>query len=101
MKTIIHPNNENCLTPRSLKGTEFVAYATKKEVPGKQSGGYCILSRLEDGKFGFINVNRTGTAPSFVTTSIEETVTKASKDRDVRVFATSEEMLTAIVNKSF
>ena len=25
----------------------------------------------------------------------------SSKDRDVRVFATSEEMLTAIVNKSF
>jgi hypothetical protein len=106
MKTIIHPSNENFVVPKALTGKEFVAYASKKERPDQKSS-YCILSRLEGGtkekpgKFGFINVNYTSTSASFVSDTIEETVTRASKSREVRVFDSMEEMFTAIINKAF
>lgn len=106
MKTIIHPKNDQFTTASALTGKEFIAYATKIERPGQKST-YCVLSRLEGGtkevpgKFGFINLGYTATSASFVCDTIEECVSRASKGRDVRVFDTMEEMLAAILNKSF
>lgn len=107
MKKVIRPDDKDYLLPSKLTGKEFVAYATKKENALTQQSTYCILSRLEGGdkekkgRFGFINLAYTSTSASFVSDTIEESVTRAAKSREVRVFDTMEEMLTAILNKAF
>ena len=100
MKQLITQGNDKFVFPEELKGREYIAYATKKEKPDQKST-YCILSRLENGKFGFINPFYTGTAPSFVDVSPSACCIKAAKKRKVCVFNTAEEMLTALLNKTF
>lgn len=107
MKTLVIPDKGNFVTPQGLTGKEFVVYASPKENSVTKQSSYCVLSRLEGGtrekpgRFGFININYTSTSASFVSDTIEESVMKAAKNRDVRVFDTLEEMLTAILNKTF
>ena len=112
MKKILKDDNKDFVKLDKLTGKEFAAYSTKvvhnKGVlaivtaePTPVITGYCVLSRLENGNFGFVNLSRVGTAPSFVGTSYEDSMAKCSKKREVCVFDSYEEMLTAILAKSF
>lgn len=101
MKKILREDNPDFIQLGALSGNEMAAYATRNKYRDNELTGYCILSRLENGNFGFINLTRVGTAPSFVGKNHAESIAKASKKRDVLVFENYEEMLTKILNKEF
>ncbi len=99
MKRIISQTN-NTITVNELTGKELVAYKSKD---GKKFG---YLSRLNSNgqpdSFGFISLYDTGRPPSFISNSALKSIQIAiDAQRDVRMFATTEEMLDAIRNQTF
>ena len=103
MKSILRDNNEKFVSADRLTGKEFAAYATKK---GDPSTGYCVITKLQNhqngaAQYGFVNLTKVNTEPTFVGSTYLESIFLASKKRDVCTFDTYEELLTAILAKSF
>jgi len=101
MKQLITESNDQYVLPDKLKGNEFVAYVASNKHKETVKSSYCVLTKLDEGKYGFINLFYTGTTPSFVGTSFLDCATKASKKRKVCVFDSAHDMLAAIINETF
>lgn len=92
-----------------MSGTEIVAYRSLN------SEGYCVLAKLTSknlfeksgrgfpnaAQFGFVALNSSTSEPRFVGNTWQESIKLASANRDVMTFMTMQEMLTAMVNKTF
>jgi hypothetical protein len=84
----------------NLQGNEIVAYRSQNSV------NYCILARLtkkDDGqqKYGFVAMNCSDSSPRFVEKTWFDAIRLASKTRSVVTFANMNELLTAMLNKTF
>lgn len=97
MKQIIPEENISQITPEQLLGREFIAYKSQSN----RNSGYCVLTKLDEIKYGFIPLNYPHRTPRYIGTSYKNAINKAAEKRDVRAFDTLEEMLEAIVNQNF
>lgn len=83
-----------------LNGSKYfdtkILFAYKSE--GKS--GYCFLTKLESGRYGFVAMNYTNTNPRFVAPSMQESLKLAVKCRDVYAFNGVEELAYQI-NKPY
>ena len=99
-KIIIKPVAAKEIKLNDLQGNEIVAYRSQN------SPNYCVLAKLTQKdfgqqKYGFVALNCSDTPPRFVGNTWYEAITIAGKNRDVMVFTSMDEMLTAMLNKTF
>lgn len=78
------------LTIEDLTGKEIVVYKSK----GTKEG-HCILSRLEGSSWAFIPMYASG-APRYVSKSKEGCLFEAGKNRQLLVFDSYKELISAI-----
>ncbi len=71
-----------------------ILFAYKSE--GKS--GWCFLTKIECGKYGFVAMNYTDTNPRFVGKSMQEAIQLAVKCREVFAFNGVEELVYTITN---
>ena len=100
MKKIIVSEVPKEVKLNDMIGNEIVAYRSLN------SEGYCILSKLTkraDGEqvYGFITLNASNSSPRFEGRNWFEAIKTASASRTIYTFNNMEEMLKAMVNKTF
>lgn len=110
MQKIIVKDTSKEVRLENMSGTEIVAYRSLN------SDGYCVLAKLTSknlfeksgrgsfanaAQFGFVALNSSTSEPRFVGNTWQESIKLASANRDVMTFKTMQEMLTAMVNKTF
>lgn len=112
MRKIIVKDTTKEVRLENLMGSEIVAYRSLN------SDGYCILTKLTSKTlferatesrnktfnttmYGFVALNSSTAEPRFTASSWGESIKLASANRDVMTFSNMQEMLTAMVNKSF
>jgi hypothetical protein len=71
-----------------------VLFAYKSE--GKS--GWCFLTKIALGRYGFVAMNYTDTNPRFVAGSMQAALASAVRSRTVYAFNGVKELVTAIIN---
>ena len=99
-KVIIKPVAAKEIKLNDLQGNEIVAYRSQN------SPNYCILAKLTQKdfgqqKYGFVALNCSNSSPRYVGDTWYDAIATAGKSREIMVFASMDEMLTAMLNKTF
>ena len=96
MRHLINKEKKTEVTISDLNGDELIAYKCKSD-----SGAYAVLSKLTNFQWGFIPLNNSNSNPRYIGKGWFSSIKEASKSRDLKVFDSMKEMLSAMINKEF
>jgi len=94
-KIILHKEEEKIVLIHTLMGVEIVAYRCPN------STSVCVLTKLLECKWGFINLSGSNSKPTFVGNNFDSAVRLACACRDVKVFSSQDDLISSVYNKKF
>lgn len=94
---IIKKPDQDKMTVEDLDGKELIAYRclTVTDNPYEVA----VLSQISHGNFGFIPLNHSDSKPRYVGSSWYDAIKKAHQNRQLHIFDSMDELMTATLKR--